>query len=996
MAADSQYDEVLAGLQYLFDPGQIIEIRTISGEGISSGYYDDLKKAAVDLLEREKDTRVSGTYVTLNEVNPALLARRANRIKYRLERKDASTADADIVRRRWLPIDIDPVRPSGVSSSDEEHEAASSLAETIRAFLSSCGWPAPLMADSGNGAHLLYQLDLINTNESRDLIRKVLELLDTRFSNTRCKVDTANFNAARIWKVYGTISRKGDDLPTRPHRRSQVLSMPPKERVLSADDLNELVRMYPVQPSEPTKRGKTRTPEAMTAVSEPVLDLAKWLTRYNLTYTAKPYQGGTLYVLDKCPFSDAHTDGAFAIQFESGAIFAGCHHDSCGSGMQRWPELRKRFEPPHRDAERWYAQRRSERIRARNEAEGRTCDDDIQEALEVQNRQNGQAVHDDGDTGDVVIGRITEGITESITESERGKAQEILSNSDPLAYMLETFGRRHEGDQQVAQCLIHSLISRTVVNSKGLHVSISGESGKGKSHTMDTMRSLIPPEFRIEGRMSDKALFYMEDLNPGTVITLDDVSLSDQMQEILKGVTTSFQKPFPYRTVNKDRKPLTCIIPERCVWWLAKVEGVGDDQVFNRMLTCWIDDTDEQDQRVLMRTLEQAGELPGSITGTRDDIRICHRIWEALEEVFVVIPFALRIRFQSAENRRNPDMLLDLIRTHAAIYQFQREKTLINGISCVVATVRDFEKAAELFVALNGKTGGQGTKLTRRESGLIDILSSYGQSEITIAQMQRISGWSSSSVAKLLHGYRSYGKTYSGLLAKCPAISYLDRTVTKGDEGKTTTRRTTVYLWDQDLYKSWLKGGSVWLAAEDDNGNDSHDTTDGDPQSTGEHESRKCDVSEDDQGFSSENASSEYCSSESADPGCSISSINPKDFILIDGFPEQRTCSVCGKRQVQYKERRSAARRRSPHGRRWLCVSCYRHAVSREVASVMALPGVIDPDAFLHRDDGGTCDLCGIRPAVWSDPGDRTRLCTACYEREKQKSGPGKAGGGVV
>ena len=62
----------------------------------------------------------------------------------------------------------------------------------------------------------------------------------------------------------------------------------------------------------------------------------------------------------------------------------------------------------------------------------------------------------------------------------------------------------------------------------------------------------------------------------------------------------------------------------------------------------------------------------------------------------------------------------------------------------------------------------------------------------------------------------------------------------------------------------------------------------------------------------------------------------------------------------------------------------------------MALPGVIDPDAFLHRDDGGTCDLCGIRPAVWSDPGDRTRLCTACYEREKQKSGPGKAGGGVV
>jgi hypothetical protein len=69
--------------------------------------------------------------------------------------------------------------------------------------------------------------------------------------------------------------------------------------------------------------------------------------------------------------------------------------------------------------------------------------------------------------------------------------------------------------------------TRTVLNSKGLHVSISGESGKGKSHTMDTMRSLVPSEFRNDGRVSDKALFYMDELHPGTVITLDDVALSD-------------------------------------------------------------------------------------------------------------------------------------------------------------------------------------------------------------------------------------------------------------------------------------------------------------------------------------------------------------------------------------------------------------------------------------------------------------------------------------
>ena len=34
------------------------------------------------------------------------------------------TADKDILRRRKLLVDLDPVRPAGVSSSDEEHAAA--------------------------------------------------------------------------------------------------------------------------------------------------------------------------------------------------------------------------------------------------------------------------------------------------------------------------------------------------------------------------------------------------------------------------------------------------------------------------------------------------------------------------------------------------------------------------------------------------------------------------------------------------------------------------------------------------------------------------------------------------------------------------------------------------------------------------------------------------------------------------------------------------------
>ena len=76
------------------------------------------------------------------------------------------------------------------------------------------------------------------------------------------------------------------------------------------------------------------------------------------------------------------------------------------------------------------------------------------------------------------------------------RANEILSSGDPLRFIIDTFGHDHEGDRVVAECLARSLASCSVINSKGLHVSITGESGKGKSHTVDTMLQQVPDELR--------------------------------------------------------------------------------------------------------------------------------------------------------------------------------------------------------------------------------------------------------------------------------------------------------------------------------------------------------------------------------------------------------------------------------------------------------------------------------------------------------------------
>jgi len=332
-------DSIESVLNVLTDPGQVIEVRALADTCTHSGYFNDTRALARIVEPLDTDPAVHGIYVTLNEVNPALLARRANRIKMHLSRSDSTTSDADIVRRRWLPIDIDPVRPGGVSSTDIEHDHALSKAGGIAEWLTGLGFPEPVRGDSGNGAHLLYRIDLPNDKSSKNLVQQVLVTLDLLFSDSQVSVDAANYNAGRIWKLYGTMARKGDQTTERPHRRSRILSAPDPLTIVPSEQLLYLVSQLP------TKAQVTSESPVEIKGYKNILDLPEWLNKHGIRVKSeKPYQDGIIYLLDACPFSAAHRDGAYAIQFKNGAVFAGCHHASCGGGKQRWKELREKYE----------------------------------------------------------------------------------------------------------------------------------------------------------------------------------------------------------------------------------------------------------------------------------------------------------------------------------------------------------------------------------------------------------------------------------------------------------------------------------------------------------------------------------------------------------------------------------------------------------------------------------------------------------------------------
>jgi len=64
-------------------------------------------------------------------------------------------------------------------------------------------------------------VDLPNDEAATEVVRGVLTTLDALFSNETITVDTANYNASRVWKLYGTMSRKGDSTPTGAQRPSR-------------------------------------------------------------------------------------------------------------------------------------------------------------------------------------------------------------------------------------------------------------------------------------------------------------------------------------------------------------------------------------------------------------------------------------------------------------------------------------------------------------------------------------------------------------------------------------------------------------------------------------------------------------------------------------------------------------------------------------------------------------------------------------------------------
>ena len=611
--------EIRKALGVLIEPGAVFEVRApksakISGSwktGTVSGYFDNIDSCIAELGKIESAEAV---YVTLNPVNPALLARRKNRLDY--SKGGDTTSDHDVTERRWLLIDCDPQRPQGISASNPEKERATAKAREVYTFLvRERGWPKPVACDSGNGNHLLFPIALPAGDGG--LVKRVLEGLNHRFGGDGVKIDCSVFNPARITKLYGTPAMKGDSTPERPHRLSKVLVNGGGGAVVTREQLealaNELALPAPEQP--------------VSVASNGLFDMEDFLSKHGIGIRTKRtlQDGRTIWILDRCPRNHDHTGTSVAVlQTPGGVNQFKCQHDSCQNVT--WSQMRAEIDTEYalRKAE-WENQSRNGKAQS---AQKQTQAVKMIPAPMVQPRPL-------ADLLDAITGIL--------------KRYVVF----PLA----------EQPEVIALWTLHTWVLEAFDYTPYLHV-FSAETSSGKSRLLEVLKLLVNKPWKIESGSTSSFFRKVEKVRPTLLHDeIDNVFNGNAKDDAAKELQAFFNSGFERdgmftRCVGQNSNIDIGEFSTFCPKALAGIDKVLSDTLSNRCLPIELERQSRNAMAARFRKREASVEVeklraeleawskqPGVINALRDARpalpgELSDRQWDICEPLLAIADMA--------------------------------------------------------------------------------------------------------------------------------------------------------------------------------------------------------------------------------------------------------------------------------------------------------------------------------------------------------------------
>ena len=382
--------------------------------------------------------------------------------------------------------------------------------------------------------------------------------------------------------------------------------------------------------------------------------------------------------------------------------------------------------------------------------------------------------------------------TETEDDAVKELAEDIWQSGESLNYMCDSCAKLHVGDKTAIRAMLLSYAAVRVLNGEGLHISISGSAGTGKSHGAATAAKHLPEGAVMDARVSDKALYYHQ-IKEGTVLLLDDQELSEDLQELLKVASTDWSKQATYLTVN-NQKAVELKLPAKCPFWVVKANLNGDEQILDRQLVIWTDESTEQ-LRSIQQAIFHTAANPNLSVGDAD-APVCREIWKHIEPAVVTIPYAEGIGCDEHMDPRNIKILLSLIQAHALMAGPKRSR---EG-DIIEATMDDFEAAANIINPLLGNKGGsQKLKLSSGAARVLAFLASQDSGIIPFENIRQETGMNQSALSRAIFG--RYDRQTDGLLGVCPALEIVEDSVTR--KGGGTVRRKAVN-WSKATYLAWI------------------------------------------------------------------------------------------------------------------------------------------------------------------------------------------------
>jgi len=264
-------------IRLLVEPESLTEVRALlrspqneDSRICRNQYYfgRDAEAVATDVHRIDSKDECVGIYLVSNPVNPDLANLNQSVWRKPFLTKIKSSSSKETISRRWLFIDCDSNRPSDVSATEFERSKAFELADDAMATLEAFGFREPIKADSGNGCHLLYPVDMPANKASDHLIKEFLSELSGRCISSGAKIDKVTFDVQRMVRVYGTMARKGDSTAERPWRCTGIVSVgdtSPEARKANTESIQKLVEAWREQNAYSSSQDTIKSP----------LDLAK-------------------------------------------------------------------------------------------------------------------------------------------------------------------------------------------------------------------------------------------------------------------------------------------------------------------------------------------------------------------------------------------------------------------------------------------------------------------------------------------------------------------------------------------------------------------------------------------------------------------------------------------------------------------------------------------------------------------------------------------------